>query len=186
MHTTSRRKNKQSTTARQHHARKSSSKSKRTLRAWHGTTRTIRKQCLSERRTKEVVLEYNGKSKKLLDNEFVNDVMRDGNNNVVGPFKCAQKRFHWRQIIPICPGWFCEVGKDFRKIIRQLAREAASSDEWLKISPLTINNDRKGGAFSIMLQQFTRAIGIAIVLRIVKHKVGWLHYVRVTAKEAAA
>ena len=66
----------------------------------------------------------------------------------------------------------CEVGKDFRKIIRQLAREAASSDEWLKISPLTINNDRKGGAFSIMLQQFTRAIGIAIVLRIVKHKVG--------------
>jgi len=44
----------------------------------------------------------------------------------------------------------------------RLAQEAASSDHGATISPL-VNTDRKGGAFPIMLQQFRRAIGVAIV-----------------------
>ena len=55
----------------------------------------------------------------------------------------------------------------------------------MTISPL-INTDRKGGAFPIMLQQFKRAIGVAIVRGNAKHKLGRLHYVRATPEEAAA
>ena len=47
----------------------------------------------------------------------------------------------------------------------------------LTISPL-VNTDRKGGASPIMLQQFKRAIGVAIVSGNARHKLGRLHYVR--------
>ena len=77
-----------------------------------------------------------------------------------------------------------ETNKDFDKIIQRLAREAASSDDGIKISPL-INTDRKGGAYPIMLQQFKRAIGVAIIRGNAKHKLARLHYVRATAAEAA-
>ena len=63
-------------------------------------------------------------------------------------------------------------------------QEAASSDDGIKISPL-VNTDRKGGAYPIMLQQFKRAIGVAIVRGNAKHKLARLHYVRATAAEAA-
>ncbi|EJK46234.1 hypothetical protein THAOC_35111 [Thalassiosira oceanica] len=54
--------------------------------------------------------------------------------------------------------WFGEINIDFDRIIRQLARKAAAGDHGLRILPL-VNNDRKGGAFPIMLHQFKRAIG---------------------------
>ena len=59
-----------------------------------------------------------------------------------------------------------------------------SRDDGLTVSPL-VNTDRKGGAFPIMLQQFRRAIGVAIVSGHAKHKLRILHYVRATAAEAA-
>ena len=46
-------------------------------------------------------------------------------------------------------------------------------------------NDRKGGAFPIMLHQFRRAVGVAIVRGNAQHKLGRLHYVRATPEEAA-
>ena len=52
------------------------------------------------------------------------------------------------------------------------------------ISPL-VNNDRKGGAFPIMLHQFKRALGVAIVRGNAQHKLSRLHYVRATPEEAA-
>jgi len=105
--------------------------------------------------------------------------------NVVGPFAAAQTRFFRGQVIPLCAGWFGEVNEDFVKIIRTLAKHAAAGDDGMTISPL-INTDRKGGAFPIMLQQFKRAIGVAIVRGNAKHKLGRLHYVRATPEEAAA
>ena len=83
----------------------------------------------------------------------------------------------------MCAGWFGEVNEDFEKILRILARQAAASNDGLSVSPL-VNTDRKGGAFSIMLQQFRRAIGVAIVSGHAKHKLRRLHYVRATAAEA--
>ena len=64
-------------------------------------------------------------------------------------------------------------------------RPAAAGDHGLRISPL-VNTDRKGGAFPIMLQQFRRAIGVAIVRGNARHKLSRLHYVRTTPEEAAA
>ena len=84
----------------------------------------------------------------------------------------------------MCAGWFGEINIDFDRIIRQLARKAAAGDHGLRISPL-VNNDRKGGAFPIMLHQFRRAIGVAIVRGNAQHKLSRLHYVRATPEEAA-
>jgi hypothetical protein len=64
-----------------------------------------------------------------------------------------------------------------------LAREAASTDEGLTISPL-VNTDRKGGACRIMLQQFCRAIAVTAsngYSQLILHR---LHYVRGTEQEA--
>ena len=58
-------------------------------------------------------------------------------------------------------------------------------DHGLRISPL-VNTDRKGGAFLIMLQQFLRVIGVAIVRGNARHTLSRLHYVRTTPEEAAA
>jgi hypothetical protein len=109
----------------------------------------------------EVILSYDQKFKKL-DSLFAADVVGDGTSEVVGPFEAAKKRFFKGTVIPICTGWFREVNKNYETLISTLAREAAAGDNGMRISPL-VNSDRKGGAYQIMLQQFRRAIGVAIV-----------------------
>ena len=54
----------------------------------------------------------------------------------------------------------------------------------MSVHPL-VNTDRKGGVVSIMLQQFRRAIRVAIVRRNAHPTLGRLHYVHGTAEEAA-
>ena len=73
---------------------------------------------------------------------------------------------------------------DIRNGYNEISRKAAR-DHGLRISQL-VNTDRKGGAFPIMLQQFRRAIGVAIVRGNARHKLSRLHYVRTTPEEAAA
>ena len=63
--------------------------------------------------------------------------------------------------------------------------EAASGNHGMTISPL-INTGRKGGAFPIMLKQFRRSIGVAIVRGNANLKLVRLHYVRSTAEESVA
>ena len=67
--------------------------------------------------------------------------------------------------------------------LKRLHGEAASSDEGLTISPL-VNTDRKGGAYSIMLQQFRRAIAVTAANGHSQHILQRLHYVRGTEQEA--
>ncbi len=102
----------------------------------------------------------------------------------MGPFEAAKKRFFKGTVIPICAGWIGEVNKDYKTLISMLAWEAAAGDNGMRIFPL-VNLDRKGGAYQIMLQQFRRAIGVAIVQGNAKHKLGPLHYVRESMEEAA-
>ena len=71
----------------------------------------------------------------------------------MGLFEAAQQQFLKGQVIPLCAGWFGEVGRDFDKTVGILARVAAASDNWMSVSPLH-NLDRKGGAAMIMRQQF--------------------------------
>ena len=75
--------------------------------------------------------------------------------------------------------------KELATVIKTLAREAASGDHGMTILPL-VNTDRKGGAFLVMLKQFRRAIGVAIVRGNANLKLAHLYYVRATAEEAAA
>ena len=68
------------------------------------------------------------------------------------------------------------VNEDFDKTIPLLARTAAATQEATLISPLSYT-DQKEGAFPIMLQQFKRAIGVAIVRGTAELSRGRLHYV---------
>ena len=138
----------------------------------------------ADRKAKWVVSDYDKRFKKL-DVLFASDVVGDGRGGIVGPFEAAQRRFYRGQVIPLIFGAFGDINEDADKIIRRLAREAASGDDGMTISPL-VNTDRKGGAYPIMLQQFRRIVGVGIVRGQAKHKLARLHYVRETAAEAAA
>ena len=85
-------------------------------------------------------------------------------------------RAHLRQRISslFATGWFGEINEGFDKQIKILAREAATGIYGMSTAPL-MNTDRKGGAFPIMLQQFRRVIGVAIVRGNADHKLGRLH-----------
>ena len=74
--------------------------------------------------------------------------------------------------------------KFFDKTLKILAWEAAVGIDGMSVPPL-VNTDRKGGVFPIMLHQFKRAVGVAIVRGNANHKLGRLHYVRGMADEAA-
>ena len=80
-----------------------------------------------------IFCKYRQKFKKL-DSLFAADIVGNGENNFVGPFQAAQSRFYRGQIIPLCAGWFGELGEDFEKVIKMLAREAASGDDGMTIS----------------------------------------------------
>ena len=71
------------------------------------------------------------------------------------------------------------------EVVNSLARMMAAGKAGLAISPLA-NIDRKGDAYPIMLQQFKRDIGVAIVRMQAMHKIGRLHYIRRTVEEASA
>ena len=114
-----------------------------------------------KQQARDVVNQYHRKFKKM-DKLFASGVVRDGNNDVVGPFQTAQNCFYRGQVIPICAGWFGEIVKDFEENIKLVEREAASGDDGMTMSWL-VNIDRKGGACHVILQQFNRAIGVAIV-----------------------
>ena len=88
-------------------------------------------------------------------------------------------------MIPLCAGWLADLNTDFEKVLRTLAKTAAASDVGLSVSPL-VNCDKKGGAFPIMMQQFRRAVGTAVVRGNALLKLSRLHCVRGTPEEARA
>ena len=69
-------------------------------------------------------------------------------------------------------------------MIKSLVRQAAVGEVGLAVSSLA-NMDRKGGAYRILLQQFRGAVGVVIVRGQAMHKIGRLHYIRVTVAQVA-
>ena len=61
-----------------------------------------------DRRAKEILSKYNNKFRKL-DRAFEEDVVGNGETDVMWPFQTAQGRFYWGQVIPMCAGWFGEI-----------------------------------------------------------------------------
>ena len=116
--------------------------------------------------------------------KFTAAVLGDVKGGIKGSFEVAQQQFLCRQGISMCAGWFSDINKDFDKIIKILAQEAATGIGGMSMCPL-VNVNRKGRAFPIMLHQFRRALGVTIVRGNKNRKLGRLYYVRGTAKEAA-
>ena len=116
---------------------------------------------------------------KTLNVKFVADVVGEGGNGTKGKFETTQQQFLQGHVLTMCAGWFGEINEDFEKIIKILARELAAGEDGVNVSS-SVDTDRKGGSSQIMLQQFRRAFGVAIVRANVSHKLGRLQYVRVT------
>ena len=77
-----------------------------------------------------------------------------------------------RQVIPMYIGWFAEINENpEQKTIKIMAQKAAIGDYGVTSAPL-MNPDRKVGALPIILQCFSRAIGVAIVRRHINHNLG--------------
>ena len=87
------------------------------------------------------------------------------------------------QVISLLADYFGESGEDFNKIIKLITKEAAAGDYGRMISPL-VNNNKKGGVFPIMLQQFRRAVALTVTCGNAYHKMTRLHYVRATPRQA--
>jgi len=132
-----------------------------------------------------IVSSCNEKFKKI-DKQFAADIVGNSDNDIVGPFEAVQSPFYRGQVIPMCAGWIREVNEDFDKIIKVLAREAASGDDELTIISPMANTDKIGGVVTVMLHQFRRAIGCAIIRVQAQHKLGRLHYVHATAARAVS
>ena len=61
---------------------------------------------------------------KKLDSKFANDVFGDGDENVVGLFEAALRRFYPGQVIPTSvAGWFGEIKKEFKDLIKWQQRK---------------------------------------------------------------
>jgi hypothetical protein len=87
-------------------------------------------------------------------------------------------------VILFCADIFGEIYRDYKILLKKLAREAVAGGDSMRLSSF-VSLDRKGGSFQIMLQQLRRAVGVAIVSGNAKHKLRCLHYVQESAEEAA-
>ena len=135
----------------------------------------------ADRRAKQVRSDYK-KRLKQLDHRFALD-SEEVRNGMQGPFSKAQDRFYTKGVVPLVAGPYGLMNEDLRKCIDKWAECAAASEVGREVSPLTIT-DRKGGALSIMRQQFRRAVSTKMVRGMAEHKLSRMHYLRAT-KEAA-
>ena len=82
----------------------------------------------------------------------------------------------WSTLNPTCHG-----ETDRHGVTNETLRDTKNEREGWAL----VNTDRMEGAFPIMIQQFRRTIGVAIVRGNTYHKLGRLHCVRRTAEEVA-
>ena len=135
----------------------------------------------ADRRAKQVRSDYK-KRLKQLDHRFALD-SEEVRNGMQGPFSKAQDRFYTKGVVPLVAGPYGLMNEDLRKCIDKWAECAAASEVGREVSPLTIT-DRKGGALSIMRQQFRRAVSTKMVRGMAEHKLSRMHYLRPTKAAA--
>eukprot|EP00956_Cyclotella_meneghiniana_P011010 scaffold15417_cov71-Cyclotella_meneghiniana.AAC.11 len=143
---------------------------------------TTRRQNLPIACANKVINQYSNKFKRL-DKQYAADIVGNGDNEIVGPFESAQKRFIGGQRIHLVVGPCGKVNRDLEKVLKTLAPLAAASEDRKSISPL-LRTDKKGGAFIKMRQQFRRALGVMVIKEMANHKLSKLHYDPATAEEA--
>ena len=96
---------------------------------------------------------------------------------VVGIFEMSldSDRFYKGIVIPLVAGWFGEINRDFEQTIVALAKETTAASDLGRTLSLLINTEKKEGAFLLMLQQFTRVIGVQSVRGNTMLKMSRLH-----------
>ena len=101
-----------------------------------------------------------------------------------GPFQNAYNTFCRGGVIPLVIGAYGETNEDFQEVLKVCARMAVARGDAVYNSPI-FETEVKGGAYSVTLHLYRRAISGAIARGLSLHKRSRLHFVRGSRVEAA-
>ena len=101
-----------------------------------------------------------------------------------GPFQNAYNAFCRGGVIPLVIGAYGETNEDFQEVLKVCARMAVARGDAVYNSPI-FETEVKGGAYSVTLHLYRRAIAGAIARGLSLHKRSRLHFVRGSRVEAA-
>ena len=87
-------------------------------------------------------------------------------------------------VIPLVIGAYGETNEDFQEVLKVCARMAVARGDAVYNSPI-FETEVKGGAYSVTLHLYRRAISGAIARGLSLHKRSRLHFVRGSRVEAA-
>ena len=95
--------------------------------------------------------------------------MGDDNVGVSGPFENAYYTFCRGGVIPLVIGAYGETNEDFQDVLKVCARMAVARGDAVYNSPI-FETEVKGGAYSVTLHLYRRAIAGAIARGLFLHK----------------
>ena len=147
-----------------------------------GTRYNLRNQKAVESRANAIRSEY-ARKVKAIDRVFAPDMVGES-GDVPGPFQNAYNTFHKGGIIPLVIGAYGEINEEFHDLLKVCARMAVARGDAVYNSPI-FESEVKGGAYSITLHLYHRAIAGEIARGLSMHKRSRLHFVRGTKEEAA-
>ena len=138
-----------------------------------------------ESRATGIKSEYVRKVKRI-DQVFAPNVTGDSNDGASGPFQNAYmyNTFCRGGVIPLVIGAYGETNEDFQEVLKVCARMAVARGDAVYNSPI-FETEVKGGAYSVTLHLYRRAIAGAIARGLSLHKRSRLHFVRGSRIEAA-
>ena len=110
--------------------------------------------------------------------------MGNGNDGISGPFQNAYNTFCRGGVIPFVIGAYGETNEDFQEVLKVCARMAVARGDAVYNSPI-FETEVKGGAYSVTLHLYRRALAGAIARGLSLHKRSRLHFVRGSRVEAA-
>ena len=136
-----------------------------------------------ESRATGIKSEYVRKVKRI-DQVFAPNVTEDSTDGASGPFQNAYNTFCRGGVIPLVIGAYGETNEDFQEVLKVCARMAVARGDAVYNSPI-FETEVKGGAYSVTLHLYRRAIAGAIARGLSLHKRSRLHFVRGSRGEAA-
>ena len=113
-----------------------------------------------ESRATGIKSEYVRKVKRI-DQVFAPNVTGDSNDGASGPFQNAYNTFCRGVVISLVIGAYGETKEDFQEVLKVCARMAVARGDAVYNSPI-FETEVKGGAYSVTLHLYRRAIAGAI------------------------
>jgi hypothetical protein len=120
---------------------------------------------------------------KRIDRAFAPEMTGD-DGNAPGPFQIAYRTFCKGGIIPLVIGAYGETNDEFQDLLKVCARMAVARGDAVYNSPI-FETEVKGGAYSVTLHLYRRALAGVIARGLSLHKRSRLHFVRGSREEAA-